>query len=50
MLGSISRWNIEKIRVVHRVGELNVGEQIVFVGVASGHRREAFNACELLLR
>ena len=44
-----SRWNIEKVRVVHRVGEINVGDQIVFVGVASRHRREAFNACEFIM-
>lgn len=46
---AISRWSIEKIRIVHRVGELNVGEQIVFVGVASGHRHEAFSACEFIM-
>ena len=44
-----SRWNIEKVTVVHRIGDLNVGEQIVFVGVASAYRREAFHACEFIM-
>ncbi len=43
------RWNIEAIRVIHRVGDLDVGEQIVFVGVTSAHRGDAFDACEFVM-
>lgn len=35
--------------VVHRVGTLAVGEQIVLVATASSHRRAAFAACEFLM-
>jgi len=35
--------------VIHRVGELKPGEQIVFVGVASPHRGDAFDACEFII-
>ena len=32
------RWEIEDVRVIHRVGTLHPAEQIVFVGVAAAHR------------
>lgn len=43
------RWDIHCTGVVHRVGKLLPGEQIVWVGVASGHREAAFNACEYIM-
>lgn len=43
------RWNLIATRIVHRVGELHVGEQIVFVGVTSVHREHAFQAAEFLM-
>ena len=43
------RWRIIDYTVVHRVGQLKVSDQIVFVGVASQHRGEAFAACEFIM-
>ncbi|MBV6272948.1 molybdenum cofactor biosynthesis protein MoaE [Alcaligenaceae bacterium CGII-47] len=43
------RWRILECSVVHRVGELHRGEQIVFVAVASAHRGDAFRACEYII-
>lgn len=43
------RWELIAARIVHRVGELHVGDQIVFVGVASAHREHAFQAAEFLM-
>ena len=43
------RWSLEGIRVIHRVGDMNSGDQIVFVGVASAHRGAAFEACEFVM-
>jgi len=44
------RWPaVTGARVIHRVGRLAVGDQIVFVGVASGHRGDAFAACEFIM-
>lgn len=43
------RWDLIAARVVHRVGDLQVGEQIVFVGVTSAHRGHAFQAAEFLM-
>ncbi|MCQ9617192.1 molybdenum cofactor biosynthesis protein MoaE [Paenalcaligenes niemegkensis] len=46
---ALERWDILNYRVVHRVGALNRNEQIVFVGVSSAHRGEAFNAAEYII-
>ncbi len=43
------RWPIDAWRVIHRVGQLDIGDRIVFVGVASAHRQAAFEACEFLM-
>ncbi len=43
------RWDILGARVVHRVGELAPGDQIVLVAVSSLHRGEAFAACEFIM-
>ena len=43
------RFDIHAARVIHRVGLLRPGEQIVFVGVTSAHRHESFQACEFLM-
>ena len=43
------RFDIRAARVVHRVGPLRVGEQIVLVAVTSAHRGQAFQACEFLM-
>ena len=43
------RWDVLASQVVHRVGELHAGDQIVFVGVASTHRGDAFAAAEFIM-
>lgn len=44
-----SRWDVRKARVIHRVGRLGLQEQIVFVGICSAHRGDAFAACEYIM-
>ena len=44
-----TRWDLEGVRVVHRVGTLRPEEPIVLVAVASRHRGEAFRACEFVI-
>jgi len=39
------RWSISDVRLVHRLGRLEIGEPSVAVAVASPHRAEAFAAC-----
>lgn len=43
------RWPLVAVKVIHRIGELQRGHQIVFVGVASRHRSAAFSACEFIM-
>ena len=43
------RWPLGAVTVIHRIGKIPAGEQIVFVGVASGHRSEAFVAGEFIM-
>jgi molybdopterin synthase catalytic subunit len=43
------RWVLQAVRVIHRVGKLLPGEQIVLVLVAAGHRGTAFAACEFIM-
>ncbi len=44
-----TRWRIQACKVIHRVGELHAGDQIVFVGTASAHRADAFAATEFIM-
>lgn len=44
-----SRWNVIDCTVIHRYGELKPTDPIVLVIVASGHRGDAFAACEFLM-
>ena len=43
------RWEVLDCTVIHRIGELRPADQIVLVVVASGHRGDAFAACEFLM-
>jgi molybdopterin synthase catalytic subunit len=46
---SAERWSVLGAVVIHRVGDLNPGDNIVFVGIASRHRSDAFRACEYVM-
>jgi molybdopterin synthase catalytic subunit len=43
------RWQLDAVRVIHRVGRLLPGDQIVLVGVTSRHRGDSFAACEFIM-
>ncbi len=43
------RWPINRVRLIHRVGQLYLSDQIVFVGVSSSHREAAFEACHFIM-
>ena len=44
-----SRWRVLDALVIHRVGTLKPMDQIVLVAIASGHRGDAFAACEFIM-
>jgi molybdopterin synthase catalytic subunit len=43
------RFDIFGVCIIHRVGALKPGDQIVMVAVTSAHRHESFLACEFLM-
>lgn len=43
------RWPVLKYIVVHRKGELRIGETAVLIGVATPHRADAFDACRYII-
>ena len=44
-----SRWPLGKVTVIHRVGRLEAGDNIVFVGCSSAHRDAAFEAARYIM-
>jgi molybdopterin synthase catalytic subunit len=43
------RWPLQECTLIHRIGELRLGDQIVLVGVSSAHRDAAFDACHFIM-
>ena len=43
------RWQVMDCTVIHRYGALQPNDRIVMVAVASGHRGDAFAACEFIM-
>ena len=43
------RWKLNGVTVIHRIGILKPSDQIVFVGVSSKHRQNAFDACNFIM-
>jgi molybdopterin synthase catalytic subunit len=46
---ALSRWPLTGLTVIHRVGRIVPGENIVLVLTASAHRQAAFQAAEFLM-
>jgi molybdopterin synthase catalytic subunit len=46
---AMSRWPLTGVTVIHRVGRITPGQNIVVVLTASAHRQAAFQAAEFLM-
>lgn len=46
---ALKRWPINRVCLVHRIGEFLPADQIVFVGVSSPHRQAAFSATQFIM-
>ena len=46
---AIARWPLQGLTIIHRVGRIAPGENIVLVVTASSHRQAAFQAAEFLM-
>lgn len=44
------QFDIANVGIVHRTGRLEIGETSVVISVAAPHRKDAFAACEWLIR
>lgn len=43
------KWDLHGITIIHRVGRLQVGEQIVLACTCSDHRQTAIKACSYIM-
>ena len=43
------RWDIHYVEVIHRLGKMEVSETSVAIGVATSHRREAYEASRFII-
>ncbi len=43
---AMANFNIIEMAIVHRIGHIDIGENIVLIVAASAHRNDAFMACE----
>lgn len=43
------RWDLQRIAVIHRIGQLNTGDEIVLVGISAAHRGDAYAANEFIM-
>lgn len=46
---AFQQFNVNQINIIHRIGSLNVTDNIVLIAVGAGHRDEAFKACRFVL-
>lgn len=49
VLEAEQRWPLLNLQIIHRIGRLEPGEPIVFVGTTSAHREAAFEACAFVM-
>ena len=45
-LQAIKDYGIIEMIIIHRIGEIDIGENIVLIVAAGEHRKETFKACE----
>tara|TARA_B100000427_G_scaffold323245_1_gene326373 strand:- start:759 stop:1199 length:441 start_codon:yes stop_codon:yes gene_type:complete len=43
------KWKLINCIIIHRYGRIKPGENIVYVGTAAEHRKNAFKACEFII-
>jgi molybdopterin synthase catalytic subunit len=46
---AMSRFDLLSVEIVHRIGRLSVGDNIVAIVCSAGHRDEAFQGCRYII-
>ena len=49
LVEALKQFEVVNVLCLHRIGELNIGDLAVWVGVSSGHRDAAFKACRYII-
>ena len=42
-------WDIKKIKIIHRIGELAIGEKSIAIAISTSHSKDAFAAGQFIL-
>ncbi len=43
------KWKLQSVTIIHRIGKLDINDQIVLVITTSKHRQEAFESCNFIM-
>lgn len=43
------KWNLLDVLLLHRIGKIEIGDDIVLVATWSAHRKEAFESCRVMM-
>ena len=46
---ALEKFGVDNVLIVHRYGDLKVGDNIVLIAVSAGHREAAFDACRYVI-
>jgi molybdopterin synthase catalytic subunit len=46
---AIEKWKLLDVLILHRVGKVKIGQDIVLVATWSAHRKEAFESCRMIM-
>ncbi len=46
---AMEKYGINKVRIVHRIGELALGNNSIIIALSTPHSRDAFRACKYIL-
>jgi len=42
-------WDVKEIKIIHRVGELKIGDSSIAIVISTSHSKDAFEACHFIL-
>jgi cyclic pyranopterin phosphate synthase len=46
---ALDRFSILELNIIHRIGHISIGEDIVAIAVSAAHRADAFSACRFII-
>jgi molybdopterin synthase catalytic subunit len=46
---AMEKYDIKKIKIVHRIGELALGNNSIIIALSTPHSKDAFTACKYIL-